>query len=242
MTRRERILLVEDDPSLVLALSDRLGSEGYRVDCERDGEAGLRRAMDHTYDLILLDVMLPQKSGFDVCLAIRHGGIDTPILMLTARAQVTDKVEGLDLGADDYLTKPFEFIELLARIKALLRRSSPEPRIEEFRFGEVEVNFVSANVLRNGVAVKLSALEYQLLRHLIENQDVLLSRNDLLDAVWGVDAMPSTRTVDVHIAWLRQKLEPDPHNPRFILTVRGLGYKFVGEVDTSSFPRHILRH
>ena len=191
--------------------------------------------------LILLDVMLPKKSGFDVCLALRHGGIDTPILMLTARAQVTDKVEGLDLGADDYLTKPFEFIELLARIKALLRRSSPEPRIMEFRFGEVEVNFVSANVVRNGVAVKLSALEYQLLRHLIENQDVLLSRNDLLDAVWGVDAMPSTRTVDVHIAWLRQKLEPDPHNPRFILTVRGLGYKFVGEVGTSSFPRRILR-
>ncbi len=218
-----------------------MGSEGYRVDCERDGDAGLRRAKDHTYDLILLDVMLPKKSGFDVCLALRHGGIDTPILMLTARAQVTDKVEGLDLGADDYLTKPFEFIELLARIKALLRRSSPEPRIMEFRFGEVEVNFVSANVVRNGVAVKLSALEYQLLRHLIENQDVLLSRNDLLDAVWGVDAMPSTRTVDVHIAWLRQKLEPDPHNPRFILTVRGLGYKFVGEVGTSSFPRRILR-
>jgi two-component system alkaline phosphatase synthesis response regulator PhoP len=147
--------------------------------------------------------------------------------MLTARVQVTDKVEGLNLGADDYLTKPFEMIELLARIEALLRRFATKPRIKAFRFGDVEVNFVSAEVLRDGAPIKLSALEFQLLRHLVENRDVLLSRNELLDAVWGVDAMPSTRTVDVHIAWLRQKLEPDPPNPKFILTVRGLGYKFV---------------
>jgi DNA-binding response OmpR family regulator len=227
MPRREWILLVEDDASLVLALSDRLGNEGYRVDCERDGEAGLQRAADGVYDLILLDVMLPKKSGFEVCRELRRRGVGTPILMLTARAQVTDKVEGLHLGADDYLTKPFELIELLARVEALLRRLRTEPRLKEFRFGEVEINFVSADVLRNGAPVKLSALEFQLLRHLIENKGVLLSRNDLLDAVWGVDAMPSTRTVDVHIAWLRQKLEPDPRNPRFILTVRGLGYKFV---------------
>jgi two-component system alkaline phosphatase synthesis response regulator PhoP len=225
--RRKRILLVEDDSSLVLALSDRLGSEGYRVDCVKDGEAGLERAMQGAYDLILLDVMLPGKSGFDVCRELRRRSVGTPILMLTARAQVTDKVEGLHLGADDYLTKPFEFIELLARIEALLRRLHTEPRIKEFHFGDVEINFVSADVVRNGAPVKLSALEYQLLRHLIENKGVLLSRNDLLDAVWGVDAMPSTRTVDVHIAWLRQKLEPDPHKPQFILTVRGLGYKFV---------------
>jgi two-component system alkaline phosphatase synthesis response regulator PhoP len=147
--------------------------------------------------------------------------------MLTARAQLSDKVEGLDLGADDYLTKPFELAELLARIKALLRRSFSRKRLETFRFGDVEIDFVSAEVTRDGVPVKLSALEFQLLQHLIDNEGILLSRNELLDAVWGVDSMPSTRTVDVHISWLRQKLELEPHNPRFILTVRGLGYKFV---------------
>ncbi len=225
--RKDRLLLVEDDPSLVLALSDRLGSDGYRVDCVKDGEAGVQQAMKGTYDLILLDVMLPGKSGFEVCRELRRRGVETRILMLTARAQVSDKVAGLDLGADDYLTKPFEIAELLARIKALLRRSSPGKQLETFRFGNVEVNFVSAEVTRDGVPVKLSALEFQLLRHLIENEGILMSRNELLDAVWGVDAMPLTRTVDVHISWLRQKLELEPHNPRFIQTVRGLGYKFV---------------
>ncbi len=225
--RKERILLVEDDPSLVLALSDRLRSDGYRVDCVKDGETGVREAIKGTYDLILLDVMLPRKSGFEVCRELRRRGVETRILMLTARAQLSDKVEGLDLGADDYLTKPFELAELLARIKALLRRSSPTKRLEQFRFGNVEIDFVSAEVTRDGIPVKLSALEFQLLQHLIENEGILLSRNELLDAVWGVDAMPSTRTVDVHISWLRQKLELEPRNPRFILTVRGLGYKFV---------------
>lgn len=224
---KERILLVEDDPSLVLALSDRLESDGYRIDCVKDGEAGIKHAIKGTYDLILLDVMLPGKSGFEVCKELRRRGVETRILMLTARAQLSDKVEGLDLGADDYLTKPFELSELLARIKALLRRSFSRKRLETFRFGKVEIDFVSAEVIRDGVPVKLSALEFQLLQHLIENEGVLLSRNELLDAVWGVDAMPSTRTVDVHIAWLRQKLELEPHNPRFIQTVRGLGYKFV---------------
>jgi two-component system alkaline phosphatase synthesis response regulator PhoP len=224
---KERILLVEDDPSLVLALSDRLESDGYRIDCVKDGETGVQEAIKGTYDLILLDVMLPGKSGFEVCRELRRRGVETRILMLTARAQLSDKVEGLDLGADDYLTKPFEVAELLARIKALLRRSFPTKRLENIRFGDVEIDFVSAEVARDGIPVKLSALEFQLLRHLIENEGILLSRNELLDAVWGVDAMPSTRTVDVHISWLRQKLELEPHNPRFILTVRGLGYKFV---------------
>jgi two-component system alkaline phosphatase synthesis response regulator PhoP len=227
MPPKPRILLVEDDRSLILALSDRLRSDGYQIDCVTDGETALERAGDDVYDLILLDVMLPGKSGFEVCRALRKKSVRTPILMLTARAQVTDKVEGLHLGADDYLTKPFEMMELVARIEALLRRSTTQPRIKAFSFGDVEIDFVGAEVLRDKEPIKLSALEFQLLRHLVENKNVLLSRNELLDAVWGVDAMPSTRTVDVHIAWLRQKLEPDPSHPKFILTVRGLGYKFV---------------
>ncbi len=226
-TTRKRILVVEDDSSLILALKDRLNSEGYQVDCVKDGKAGAQRAMEGVWDLILLDIMLPEKSGFEVCRELRHQDNKTPILMLTARSQVIDKVQGLDLGADDYLGKPFAFPELLARIRSLLRRSSTGPRLEKFSFGDVEVNFTGADVFRDGTPLKLSVLEFQLLKYLIENKGVLQSRNVLLDAVWGIDAMPSTRTVDVHIAWLRQKLEPDPRNPRFILTVRGQGYKFV---------------
>jgi len=224
------ILLIEDDAALQLALRDRLAGEGYEVECVGDGIEGEKRASTATHDLILLDVMLPGKDGFEIARELRIRGVNTPILMLTARGEVTDKVVGLQLGADDYLTKPFEFIELLARVRALLRRSDRTVAgrgFESFEFGAVLVNFRNAEVLRDGEAVHLSAREFQLLRHFAENPGVVLSRNELLDAVWGYNAMPTSRTVDVHVARLRQKLEANPSHPRHIRTVIGLGYKFV---------------
>jgi two-component system alkaline phosphatase synthesis response regulator PhoP len=227
----KKILLIEDEPGLVLTLSDRLRSEGYEVESAGEGGGGLELATSRPFDLIILDLMLPDMSGFDVCRDLRQQKIHTPILMLTARAQVEDKVVGLKLGADDYLTKPFETIELMARIEALLRRSAAAPVTSAtgvYEFGEVAVDFPSAEVTRGGEPVELSAREFQLLSYLIENRGVVLSRNELLNDVWGYDAMPSTRTVDVHISWLRQKVEANPRHPQFILTVHGLGYKFVG--------------
>lgn len=225
-----RILLIEDEPGLVLTLTDRLRSEGYVVETASDGEAGLARATGEGFDLILLDVMLPCKNGFDVCCDLRQRGIQTPILMLTARGQVVDKVVGLKIGADDYLTKPFEMIELLARMEALLRRApvAPVPSPDVYQFGLIHVDFRRAEVHREGKRVELSAREFKLLRCFIERRGSTLSRDELLNAVWGYEAMPYTRTVDVHVAWLRQKLEPNPRHPQFILTIHGLGYKFVG--------------
>ncbi len=225
-----RILLVEDEPSLVLTLSDRLISEGFEVEAATDGETGLVRALEGRFDLIILDVMLPRKNGFDVCRDIRQRGLDMPILMLTAKGQVADKVVGLKLGADDYLTKPFDMMELSARIESLLRRARPAitPAAGSYAFGAVRVDFRRSEVRRDGEQVELSALELKLLRHLIEHRGVVLSRDRLLDEVWGYDATPRTRTVDVHVASLRHKLEPTPGKPRFILTVHGQGYKFVG--------------
>ena len=225
-----RILIVEDEAGLAVPLSDRLKSEGYRVDIARDGQEGESMAESGSFELIVLDVMLPGKNGFDVCRDLRRKGIETPILMLTARSEVVDRVVGLKLGADDYLTKPFEMIELVSRVEALLRRS-PGPvqeSLETYSFGDVKVNFRSAEVVREGRPVELSALEYKLLAHFISKRGELLSRDDLLNEVWGYDAMPYSRTVDVHVASLRQKLEPRPSRPRYIATVHGLGYKFVG--------------
>ncbi|HEY8460812.1 MAG TPA: response regulator transcription factor [Blastocatellia bacterium] len=225
-----RILLIEDEPGLVLTLTDRLTSEGYKVESARDGGAGLERASNEFFDAIILDVMLPRKNGFDVCRDLRQRGINAPILMLTARGQVVDKVVGLKLGADDYLTKPFEMIELLARVEALLRRapSAQPPQSEVYQFGSIKVDFRRAEVERDGRQVELSAKEFQLLRYFVEHREATLSRDELLNEVWGYDAMPTTRTVDVHVAWLRQKLEPNPRRPQFILTIHGMGYKFVG--------------
>jgi two-component system alkaline phosphatase synthesis response regulator PhoP len=225
-----RILLVEDEPSLVLTLTDRLVAEGYRVETAGDGNTALARASEGPFDLILLDVMLPGRNGFDVCRDLRQRGVATPILMLTARTQVVDRVVGLKLGADDYLTKPFEMIELLARIEALLRRSrGPTPAANgTYAFGAVEVDFRRAEVTKDGVPLALSALELKLLRYLIENRGIVVSRDELLDQVWGYDASAHTRTVDVHVASLRQKVEPQPGRPQFIVTVHRLGYKFVG--------------
>ena len=224
-----RILLVEDEPGLILTLTDRLESEGFDVDSAVDGKQGFEMAVAGKYDLIVLDVMLPKKNGYDVCRDLRQEGIATPVLMLTAKGETIDKVLGLKLGADDYLTKPFEVIELLARVEALLRRAPAHTNgrsHEAFRFGDVTVDFKRAEVTRDSRPVDLSAMEFKLLQHLIENRGVVHSRDQLLDAVWGYDATPSTRTVDVHIAWLRQKLEANPKHPNFIQTVHGMGYKF----------------
>jgi two-component system alkaline phosphatase synthesis response regulator PhoP len=229
MSVTPRVLLVEDEAGLRLTLSDRLGSEGYSVDTASDGEAGLARATTGGYDLIVLDVMLPRMNGFDVCREVRQRGVTTPILMLTARGQVVDKVVGLKLGADDYLTKPFETIELMARLEALLRRrpSAAQPGGACYRFGEVVVDLRRMEVTRGGEAVELSAREFKLLRHFVEHRGETLSRDALLADVWGYDEMPMTRTVDVHVAGLRQKVD-NPKSPEYILTVHGLGYKFVG--------------
>jgi two-component system alkaline phosphatase synthesis response regulator PhoP len=224
-----RILLVEDEPGVRLTVEDRLKSEGYHVESAADGEEGSKRATSEPFDLVILDVMLPKRSGFDVCRDLRQKGVKTPVLMLSARTQVADRVVGLKLGADDYLMKPFAMAELLARIEARLRRPEADtPRPGSYRFGEVTVDFRRAEVEWSGRPVSLSAKEFQLLRYFVENRGASLSRDELLDKVWGYDAMPSTRTVDVHVAWLRRKIEPNPRHPQYILTLHGLGYKFVG--------------
>jgi two-component system, OmpR family, alkaline phosphatase synthesis response regulator PhoP len=226
----KRILLVEDEPGLALTLSDRLRAEEYAVETAGDGEVGFQRASDEWFDLLILDVMLPRKSGFDVCRDLRQHDKKTPILMLTARGQLVDRVVGLKLGADDYLVKPFEMMELMARVEALLRRAPASTPVEPdcYQFKDIRVDFRGAQVTRNGAVVELSAREYQLLRYLIEHREATVSREELLEKVWGYHATPLTRTVDVHIAWLRQKLESNPRHPQFILTVHGLGYKFIG--------------
>jgi two-component system alkaline phosphatase synthesis response regulator PhoP len=228
-----RVLLVEDEPGLVMTLTDRLMAEGYEVESEGDALKGLARASTGSFDAILLDVMLPGGNGFDVCRTLRQRGIQTPILMLTARGQVVDRVVGLKLGADDYLVKPFEMVELLARIEALIRRGSAhatEPGFtgDTYRFGDVGIDFRKAEVTKSGESLDLSAREFKLLKYFVEHRGAALSRDELLNEVWGYNAMPSTRTVDVHVAWLRQKVEDNPRHPQFILTVHGLGYKFVG--------------
>jgi two-component system alkaline phosphatase synthesis response regulator PhoP len=227
----KRILVVEDEPGLRLTLCDRLRSEGYEVEYAAEGQSGLALALDGVFDAIVLDVMLPNISGFDICRRVRQRGKQTPILMLSARGEVVDKVAGLQFGADDYVAKPFEFAELLARIEALLRRAAlpnTPSGAAEYSFGDIRVDFKRTEVSRNGQPVPLSAREFHLLRYLIEHRDETLDRDVLLKEVWGYTAAIPTRTLDVHVAWLRQKLEPNPKTPVYILTVRGFGYKFEG--------------
>lgn len=223
-----RILLIEDEPGLILTIGDRLRKEGYTVESATDGETGEARATAGVFDLILLDIMLPKKNGFDVCVALRTKSILTPILILTARGQTMDKVTGLKIGADDYLTKPFEMVELLARIEALLRRNQEPtaPLPAHFEFGSITLDVRSTEVTRNGEVVLLSAREFQLLKYFVEHPGATLSREELLNQVWGYRSVQSTRTVDVHVAWLRQKLEEDVKRPLLITTVHGLGYKW----------------
>ncbi|HTQ54427.1 MAG TPA: response regulator transcription factor [Bryobacteraceae bacterium] len=224
-----RILLIEDERGLVTTLGDRLRSEGHQVESALDGETGLQMASEGEFDLIILDIMLPRKNGMDVCRDLRQRGISTPVLMLTARGQTVDKVVGLKIGADDYMTKPFEMLELLARVEALLRRAPAYGKAGEvFQFGPIRVDLRRTEVLRNGKPVALAAKEFQLLRYLVENRGTTVSRETLLSEVWGYGAVTSSRTVDVHVAWLRQKLEDNPRQPRLILTVHGMGYKLAG--------------
>ncbi|MGE5324663.1 MAG: response regulator transcription factor [Actinomycetota bacterium] len=224
----QHILLVEDQEALRMTLSDRLSSEGYKVDCARDGQEGLEKALHSLYDLILLDVMLPRKNGFDVCREVREAGVSTPMIMLTARGDTVDKIVGLKLGADDYVAKPFDMMELMARVEALLRRASPNGGNAIHQVGEIRVDLRGTEVKRRGKPVALSAREFQLLRYLIERRGITLPRNQILAEVWGYSAETFTRTLDVHVASLRQKLEKDPKRPELILTVPGLGYKFSG--------------
>ena len=223
-----RILLVEDEPGLVLTLSDLLSMEGYTVESATDGATGLARATGEPFDLILLDVMLPGKSGLDVCRELRFRGKDVPVLMLTAKSQLVDRVVGLKIGADDYLTKPFEAPELLARIEALLRRAKKENRahVGRFQFGDVEVDFEKGDVSKAGAPLSLAGKELELLRYLVDHRGTVVSRDELLEGVWQYQPGVSSRTIDVHVAWLRQKLEENPQNPKFIHTVRGVGYRF----------------
>jgi len=226
-----RILLIEDEPGLVMTLQDRLVDENYEVESANDGEEGFQKAKSDDFDVIVLDLMLPKKSGLDVCRDLRQAKVETPIIMLTAKGQVVDKVLGLKLGANDYMQKPFEMMELLARIEVQLRKKTSEKKSSAsgiVAFGDTEINFQSIEVKKEGETISLSSKEFQLLKFMVENEGVILSRDQLLNEVWGYDAVPSTRTVDVHIAWLRQKLEADSGYPKHILTVHGFGYKFVG--------------
>jgi len=236
-----RILVIEDEPGLVMALTVRLESEGYTVETATDGDAALERATNEYFDLIILDIMLPGKSGFDICRDLRQLGLRTPIIMLTARGQITDKVVGLKIGANDYVTKPFEMLELLARIEVHLRNapaSTPPPSSGVYQIGALRVDLRRTEVYRDGVVLDLPAREFKLLRYLIEHRNITISRDELLNEVWGYDASTSTRTVDVHVALLRQKIEPDTKHPIFIVTVHGFGYKFLSaEAGVRQKPR-----
>lgn len=225
---KKHLLLIEDEPGLVLTLTDRLSKEGYAVTSAVDGHTGLEAALAGAFELVILDVMLPRKNGTDVCRDLRQAGYSVPILMLTARGQVVDKVLGLKLGADDYLTKPFDMLELLARIEALLRRAPAPSSGAVLHAGGLRIDLRSTTVWRGDTPVALSAREFQLLRYLAEHRGETVSRETLLKEVWGYDATPETRTVDVHVAWLRQKIEDNPKHPQIILTVQGFGYKLAG--------------
>jgi two-component system alkaline phosphatase synthesis response regulator PhoP len=224
-----RLLVVEDERSLAATLSDRLVAEGYAVEVSPTGEAALEALASSPFDLVLLDVMLPGMDGFGVCMELRRRGFDLPVLMLTARAEVREKILGLKLGADDYLGKPFDMLELLARVEALLRRRPSAPEgLGSHEFGDVMVDLRSAAVTRGGEPVPLSTMEYRLLGCFLQHKGEVLSREQLLDEVWGYDSSVYSRTVDVHVATLRQKIEANPSRPRFVVTVHRVGYRFDG--------------
>lgn len=223
-----RILIAEDEPGIALALQDDLLLEGYAVDVVADGLSALRRAREERFDAIILDVMLPGKDGFDVCRELRRGGIDTPILMLTARAQEAEKVLGLEAGADDYVTKPFGPRELRARIAALLRRARPGSATALVQVGDAEVDFSRGEIRRGGGAVAMTPLEFKLLQAFVRARGRILTREQLIAAAWGPNTFVSDRVIDNHIGSLRRKLEPEEGEPRYLRNVRGLGYRFDG--------------
>jgi DNA-binding response OmpR family regulator len=221
------ILVVEDEPGIALGLEGDLTLEGYRVEVVRDGEQAIRRAGEMPFDLILLDVMLPKKDGFAVCRELRRSGLSTSIILLTAKAEEAEKVLGLELGADDYVTKPFSPLELRARIKAVLRRRAGDAP-EQYRFGDVDVNLTRGEVRRGGVPLDITAMEFRLLTTFIRLRGRVLTREQLLDHVWGRDSAPTDRVVDNHIMNLRRKIEAQPDNPQFVVSLRGMGYRFDG--------------
>jgi DNA-binding response OmpR family regulator len=225
-----KILIIEDDRSILKAVEANLVGEGYEVETAMDGLTGLERASDPSQDLILLDLMLPKLPGEEICLRLRQNGITTPILFLTAKNEEEHRIAGFELGADDYVAKPFSIRELLGRIQAILRRAAGQKHLlAHYHFADVALDFVKMEARKGDQPVVLTTREFAILRLMVSNKGVVISRDRLLNEVWGYDAYPSTRTVDNQIVKLRQKLEDDPENPRFILTVRGTGYKFVGE-------------
>src|SRR2546422_9765080 len=221
-----RILIVDDEPEMVRGLADNLRFEGYQTLSAGDGTRGLQLALTEAPDLILLDIMMPGMSGWDVCRELRRKGLDVPVIMLTARGEELDRVLGLELGADDYVTKPFGLRELLARIRAVLRRPGARQKFEECAFGDVRVHLRGRQAFKAGREVRLTRKEFDLLRYLVEHRGEGITRDRLLDEVWGYDRFPTTRTVDAHVLRLRQKLEPAPDHLTYILTVHGQGYKF----------------
>jgi len=225
-----RILVVEDEPTIAIGLQDDLEMEGYQVEAVSDGETALRKALEEAYDLILLDVMLPGKDGFTVCREIRKAGLNIPIILLTARGQEIDRITGFDLGADDYVTKPFSPKELMLRVKAVLRRtgSQSEGSRETYQFGDVDVDFTSCEVRKSGKLVELTATELKLLRIFIENRGRVLSLDDIIKKVWGDDMFLSDRVVYTHVNNLRGKIEENPSDPQHVVSLRGLGYRFDG--------------
>jgi two-component system, OmpR family, alkaline phosphatase synthesis response regulator PhoP len=231
MSMSTRVLIVEDDEAMSIALRDGFQYEGYSVTVAKDGETGLQLATADSPDLILLDVMLPKMTGLDICKHLRGSGSAVPIIMLTARGQEIDKVLGLKVGADDYITKPFGFMELLARAEAVLRRTRPGAQVappEVYRFGDVAVDFRRHEAHKGDQPIDLSPRELQLLAFFIQHRGEVITREKLLDTVWDYNSIPFTRTVDMHIAKLRKKIEDNPSDPRYIITVHRLGYKFTG--------------
>ncbi|MBL7129654.1 MAG: response regulator transcription factor [Ignavibacteria bacterium] len=224
----KRILIIEDDPAVLKGLKDSLQEEHFEVLTEEDGELGYREAKKENIDLIILDLMLPSKNGIDICKDLRKGGVNTPILMLTVKKEEVDKVLGLEIGADDYVTKPFSIRELIARVKALLRRKGDlKKEIEEYSFGNISVDFKKQEAFKKKELIELSATEFKILKHFIQREGEIVTRDQLLDDVWGYDNFPTTRTVDNHILALRKKIEDDPSHPIHILTFHKAGYKFV---------------
>ena len=226
----EKILIIEDEEDLVKGLKLNLADEGYEVDWASNGEEGLRKAMEETPDLIILDIMLPKKNGLDVCRELRQKNIFIPIIMLTAKGEEVDKVVGLEIGADDYMTKPFSIRELLARIKAHLRREKREGKTvpEVYCFGDVEIDFTHFKVKHKDKQLDLTSLEVEILKYFIAHQGEVITREALLDKIWGYDKYPTTRTIDNHILKLRKKIETDPSHPEYILSIYGEGYRFMG--------------
>jgi DNA-binding response OmpR family regulator len=226
----KRILVIEDEPQMLLGLRDNLELEGYEVQTAADGDEGLQKAASFQPDLVILDVMLPRKNGFDVCRELRARSNATPVVMLTARNQETDKVLGLELGADDYVTKPFSITELLARVRAVLRRSGSRPAgtADSYRIGDLEIDFRMHQARRGKQRVEFTAREFELLRYFVTHIGQVVTREQILNEVWGYEEFPTTRTIDNFVAKLRQKIEKSPHAPEHILTIHGSGYKFVG--------------